>query len=97
MIIAAIMGISELSFAGMMTVYGMTGFFAGALRKFGKLGIAVGGAFVSVFFFMYDLTLPLDSSHFATIGVATLLFFLNSVKESGSASTIYFSRKIGIT
>ena len=32
MIIAAIMGIAELSFTGMMAVYGMTGFFAGALR-----------------------------------------------------------------
>ena len=40
MIIAAIMGIAELSFTGMMAVYGMTGFFAGALRRFGKLGIA---------------------------------------------------------
>ena len=31
MIIAAIVGIAELSFTGMMAVYGMTGFFAGAL------------------------------------------------------------------
>ncbi len=37
MIIAAIIGIAELSFTGMMAVYGMTGFFAGALRRFGKL------------------------------------------------------------
>lgn len=81
MIIAAIIGIAELSFAGMMAVYGMTGFIAGALRRFGKLGIAAGGGLVSVFFLMYDLTLPLDSTHFATIGAATLLFLLIPSKK----------------
>ena len=75
MIIAAIVGIAELSFTGMMAVYGMTGFFAGALSRFKKIGIAIGGLSVSVFFLLYDLTLPLDSSHFITLGVATLLFF----------------------
>ena len=44
MIIAAIVGIAELSFTGMMAVYGMTGFFAGALSRFGKIGIAIGGS-----------------------------------------------------
>ncbi|MBO1912616.1 hypothetical protein J4G37_48430, partial [Microvirga sp. 3-52] len=71
MIIAAIIGIAELSFAGMIAVYGMTGFFAGAMKRFGKLGIAVGGGVVSLFFFLYDLTLPIDSTHFYTIGLAT--------------------------
>lgn len=81
MIVAAIIGLAELSFTGMMAVYGMTGFFAGALRKFGKLGIALGAAAVSLFFFLYDLTLPLDITHFATIGVATLMFFLIPKKK----------------
>ncbi len=76
MIVAAIMGIAELSFSGMMAVYGMTGFFAGALGRFGKIGIVAGGLFVSVFFLLYDLTLPLDSSHFVTLGVASVLFLL---------------------
>lgn len=81
MIIAAIVGLSELSFTGMMAVYGMTGFLAGAFRKFGKLGIAVGAGAVSLFFFMYDLTLPLDTTYFISIGTATLLFILIPSKK----------------
>lgn len=81
MIVAAIIGLAELSFTGMMAVYGMTGFFAGAFRKFGKLGIAVGAGAVSLFFFLYDLTLPLDFTYFVTIGVSTLLFFLTPSKK----------------
>lgn len=81
MMIAAIAGIAELSFTGMMAVYGMTGFFAGALGRLGKLGIATGGFAVSVFFLLYDFTLPLDTSHFLTIGLATLLFFFVPTKK----------------
>ncbi|MDW0118708.1 SpoIIE family protein phosphatase [Sporosarcina thermotolerans] len=81
MMIAAIAGVAELSFTGMMAVYGMTGFFAGALSRLGKLGIATGGFAVSVFFLLYDLTLPLDTSHFLTIGLATFLFFLIPTKK----------------
>ena len=76
-------------------MYGMTGFFAGAFRRFGKLGIAVGGVSVSVFFFMYDLTLPLDVTHFVSIGVATFLFFLIPTKKIAPLRRI-FSRKVGI-
>lgn len=81
MIIAAIVGLSELAFTGMMAVYGMTGFFAGAFRKFGKLGVAVGAGAVSLFFFMYDLTLPLDTTYFVSIGSATVLFILIPSKK----------------
>lgn len=81
MIIAAIIGIAELSFTGMMAVYGMTGFMAGALRRFGKIGIAMAGIFVSVFFLLYDLTLPLDNSYFISIGVASFLFLLIPTKK----------------
>ena len=80
MIVAAIVGVAELSFSGMMAVYGMTGFFAGAMRKFGKIGILVGAFSVSIFFLMYDLTLPLDASHFVTLGVASLLFLFIPTK-----------------
>lgn len=90
MIIAAIIGLAELSFAGMMAVYGMTGFFAGALRRYGKVGIAVGGLSVSVFFLMYDLTLPLDTTHFASIGVATFIFFLIPTKKVEPLRRIFF-------
>lgn len=90
MIIAAIIGVSELSFSGMMAVYGMTGFFAGAMRRFGKLGIGVGAGAVSLFFLMYDLTLPLDTTHFATIGTATLLFFLIPKKKIEPLQRVFF-------
>ena len=84
MMIAAITGMAELSFTGMMTVYGMTGFAAGAMKGFGKLGVATGGLFASVFFLLYDLTLPLDETHFATIGAATLLFLCIPMKRLAS-------------
>ncbi|CAM3256183.1 SpoIIE family protein phosphatase [Filibacter tadaridae] len=90
MIIAAIIGIAELSFTGMMAVYGMTGFFAGALRRFGKVGIATGGLAVSAFFLLYDLTLPLDTSHFTTLGVATVLFLLLPRKRIEPIQRIFF-------
>ena len=90
MIIAAIVGLSELSFTGMIAVYGMTGFFAGALRKFGKLGIAVGAGAVSLFFFMYDLTLPLDKTYFTAIGLATFIFFLIPSKKLEPLRQIFF-------
>lgn len=90
MIIAAIVGLAELSFTGMMAVYGMTGFFAGVFRRFGKLGIAAGGGFVSIFFFMYDLTLPLDVTHFVTIGTATALFLLIPSKKLEQLRQAFF-------
>lgn len=90
MIIAAIVGIAELSFTGMMAVYGMTGFFAGALHRFKKVGIAVGAAAVSLFFLLYDLTLPLDTSHFVTIGVATVLFFLIPAKRLAPIRDVFY-------
>ncbi|MFD1926699.1 SpoIIE family protein phosphatase [Sporosarcina siberiensis] len=90
MIIAAIIGIAELSFTGMMAVYGMTGFFAGAFRRFGKVGIATGALSVSVFFFMYDLTLPLDITHFVTIATATVLFLLIPTKKIEPLKDVFF-------
>jgi len=93
MIIAVIIGVAELSFTGMMAVYGMTGFFAGALRRFGKLGIALGGSAVSVFFLMYDLTLPLDMTHFVTIGTATLLFFLIPSRKVEPIKQVFFPER----
>ncbi|GKV57783.1 hypothetical protein NCCP2222_37300 [Sporosarcina sp. NCCP-2222] len=89
MMIAAIAGIAELSFTGMMAVYGMTGFFAGAFRRLGKLGIATGGLAVSVFFLLYDLTLPLDASHFYTIAAASFLFFLVPAKKMEPIRNIF--------
>lgn len=89
MIVAAIIGLAELSFTGMMAVYGMTGFVAGALARFGKIGITAGAGLVSLFFFFYDLTLPLDVTHFTAIGVASLLFFLIPSKSVLSLRQVF--------
>ena len=97
MIIATIVGIAELSFTGMMAVYGMTGFFAGALRRFKKMGIAVGGIAVSLFFLMYDLTLPLDKSHFVTIGVATVLFLFFPTKKLETIRRVFHPENTDVT
>ncbi|WP_318617506.1 SpoIIE family protein phosphatase [Sporosarcina sp. YIM B06819] len=90
MIIAAIIGVAELSFTGMMAVYGMTGFFAGVLSRFGKVGIVVGASSVSLFFLLYDLTLPLDSSYFVTMGVATVLFLLIPAKKLEPIRSVFY-------
>ncbi|KXH86815.1 SpoIIE family protein phosphatase [Sporosarcina sp. HYO08] len=97
MIIAVITGVAELSFTGMMAVYGMTGFFAGALRRFGKLGIAVGGISVSCFFLLYDLTLPMDLGHFVTIGTATFLFLLIPAKKMEPIRQVFFPERSEVT
>ncbi|MHA6260544.1 SpoIIE family protein phosphatase [Sporosarcina sp. CAU 1771] len=97
MIIAAIIGVAELSFTGMMAVYGMTGFFAGVFRRFGKIGIATGGGFVSIFFFMYDLTLPLDITHFATIATATIIFFLIPSKKVEPLRQVFFKEETDVS
>lgn len=89
MMVASIIGLAELSFTGMMAVYGMTGFMAGVFRRFGKLGIATGAASVSMFFFFYDLTLPLDQTYFTAIGVGTVLFLFIPGKRMGSLREVF--------
>ena len=96
MIIAAIIGIAELSFTGMMAVYGMTGFVAGALQPISERSVLQSVVLsVSVFFLLYDLTLPLDSSHFVTIGVATLIIFFDSIETTRPIRHVLLSGNTG--
>lgn len=97
MMIAIITGVSDLAFTGMMALYGATGLLAGALKRFGKLGIATGGLFVSVFFLLYDATLPLDTVHFATIAAATVLFFLVPSGKVKKVRQIFQPKQEGIS
>lgn len=90
MIFAVVVGFAELSFTGMMAVYGMTGFFSGVLAKFGKLGIAVGSLAVPSFFLLYDLTLPLDSTYFVSIGIATGLFLVMPLKKLTPLKKVFY-------
>ncbi|MBK3496904.1 SpoIIE family protein phosphatase [Viridibacillus sp. YIM B01967] len=71
-----ILSLSQLSFSGMMAVYAVTGLFAGVCKNIGRLWIAIGGIMASVFFALYDATLPLDYTFFMSIAFATLLFFI---------------------
>lgn len=73
-VIGTIVSVSNLEFSGMIALYALTGFCAGVAAKAGKLGIAAAAPIASVFFYMYDETLPLDEVHFMSMALATLLF-----------------------
>ncbi|MDV6378983.1 SpoIIE family protein phosphatase [Sporosarcina sp. GW1-11] len=97
MIIALIIGVSDLSFTGMMALYGITGLMAGGLKRFGKVGVITGSFFVSVFFLLYDATLPIDAVHFSTIGIAALLFFLIPSQKMNRIRQVLLPKQEGIS
>lgn len=76
MVISIVIGLSQLSFTGMMALYSVTGFIAGLLKRAGKIGIAIGTVGITGFFFLYDATLPLDQIYLTSIAVAITLFLL---------------------
>lgn len=75
-IVGCLVGISELSFSGMIAVYALTGVAAGLLYGLGRIGVVVGSLIPSIFFFFYDATLPLDPVYFVSIMIAGIAFFL---------------------
>ncbi|PIC63686.1 serine/threonine protein phosphatase [Sporosarcina sp. P13] len=97
MIIALIIGVSDLAFTGMMALYGITGLMAGGLKRFGKVGVITGSLFVSVFFLLYDATLPIDTVHFSTIGVAALLFFFIPSQKMNRIRQVLLPKQEGIS
>lgn len=76
MVISIVIGLSQLSFTGMIALYSVTGFVAGIFKRFGKIGVAFGTAIVTCFFFLYDATLPLDEVFFWSVATALAVFFL---------------------
>ena len=74
-IVGALVGVSKLSFTGMISVYAMTGVVAGLFSKVGRVGVVLGSFLPSVFFFFYDATLPLDTVYFVSIAIAGIVFF----------------------
>nr|WP_106782179.1 SpoIIE family protein phosphatase [Lysinibacillus timonensis] len=74
-IVGSLVGVSELSFTGMIAVYGLTGVVAGLFTALGRAGVVIGSIIPSVFFFFYDATLPLDTVYFVSILVAGIAFF----------------------
>ena len=76
LVIGSIVSVSELSFSGMIALYALTGFCAGAASRLGKVGIALAAPLASLFFYMYDATLPLDAVHFMSLALSTLMFLV---------------------
>lgn len=74
-IVGSLVGVSKLSFTGMIAVYAITGATAGIFNGLGRIGVAIGSLIPSIFFFFYDATLPLDTVYFVSIMVATIVFF----------------------
>lgn len=75
-IIGALVGISELSFTGMIAVYSLTGAASGLFKGTGRIGVVFGSFIPSIFFFFYDSTLPLDSVYFVSMLIAGVVFLL---------------------
>lgn len=75
-IVGALVGISELSFTGMIAVYALTGVASGLFSGAGRVGVIVGSLIPSLFFFFYDATLPLDSVYFVSVLIAGIVFLL---------------------
>ncbi|WP_040224523.1 SpoIIE family protein phosphatase [Bhargavaea cecembensis] len=93
LVIGSIVSVSGLSFSGMIALYALTGFCAGAASRLGKIGIAAAGPLASVFFYMYDATLPLDAVHFMSVALATLLFlFIPQRWIDGCRNRVYPDR-----
>ena len=79
-IVAVVVGLfvslAEMSFTGMLALYALTGIVVGVTQKMGRLAVAIGSILPSVFFFLYDATLPLDSIYFVSILTATICLML---------------------
>ena len=75
-IVSTVVHIAQLSFTGMLVVYTLTGIFVGASRQLPRIAIAFISVVPSLFFFLYDATLPLDSVYFVSIAMALVVFLL---------------------
>lgn len=79
-VIGTIIAVANLSFTGMLSVVILTGIVIGLSRPLGKVGIAFISVLPSVFFFLYDATLPLDSVYFVSIAIAMGAFLMIPVQ-----------------
>lgn len=72
-VLGVVLGMSQLSFSGMIALYAITGVVAGSCKAFGKWGVAIGSVIPSIILFFYDATLPLDVVYFSSIGFAIVI------------------------
>ncbi|WP_342527501.1 SpoIIE family protein phosphatase [Chryseomicrobium sp. FSL W7-1435] len=70
-----LLGLSTLSYSGMMAVYALTGLFVGIHRRAGRLWQTIAMLGVLIFFRFYDTTLPIEEVFLSSTVFASLLFF----------------------
>lgn len=75
-VVGMLVGIAQLSFTGMLALYAATGVAVGLTQQAGRLMIVIGSFIPSIFFLLYDATLPLDSVYFVSILTAGIFVML---------------------
>lgn len=75
-VVGMLSGVAQLSFTGMLALYAVTGVTVGLMQPAGRLAVVVSSIVPSVFFFLYDATLPLDAVYFVSVISAGLLVLL---------------------
>ena len=90
-----LLGVSNLSFTGMIVLYACTGLFTALMKDTGRFGIAMFSLMPSVFFFFYDATLPVDSVYFLSILVGGILFILLPQSAIGNLQQYYTKQTLG--
>lgn len=88
-VVGIFVGVAQLSFSGMLALYAVTGVIVGACKGLGRFTLAASSLLPSVFFFLYDATLPLDSVYFVSILTATMVFVLLPQRYLDAGKSIY--------
>ena len=91
-----LIGLSNLSFTGMMILYACTGLVTAFVQNQGRYIVAVFSLLPSVFFFFYDATLPIDSVYFLSMLTGAVLFLLIPKKVLSYCQMYYKQHTISI-
>lgn len=93
-IVGMLSGIAQLSFTGMLALYAVMGVTVGLMQRAGRVAVVVSSIVPSIFFLLYDATLPLDSVYFVSVisaGLVVLLLPKNIVEQ---ASQLYAAQTV---
>lgn len=75
-VVGMLSGIAQLSFTGMLALYAVTGVLVGLMERAGRVVVVLASFLPSIFFLLYDATLPLDVVYFVSIICAGLIVLL---------------------
>lgn len=75
-VVGMLVGVAQLSFTGMLALYAVTGVTVGITYRMGRLAIVASSLMPSLFFLVYDATLPLDAVYFVSILTAGIVVLL---------------------